>query len=334
MMKRIAYIFTLILVLVGCGSRSGNFSLEGRLLNLNQGEFYVYSPDGVFDGIDTIKVEGGRFTYETPCRQDGTLMIVFPNFSEQPVFAEAGKSVTISGDASHLKEIEIEGTDANKLMTAFRQQIAKASPPEVLKHAEQFIRNNTESPVSVYLVRKYFVIPNSADYDKADKLLDILYKAQPKNGHLARMSRYVKTARQHGIGSKMPSFAAIDVNGKAVTDAALRGKVAVVYTWADWNYESRNMRDRLNRLKGEYGDRLALLGISLDADRKLCKRTLRNDSTSSVTVCDQQMFESPLIEQFAFGGVSENVLFNAQGIIVERNLQLNDIESKLKVLLN
>ena len=57
-------------------------------------------------------------------------MIVFPNFSEQPVFAEPGKSVTIKGDASHLKEIEIEGTDENKLMNGFRQQIAKLRLPK------------------------------------------------------------------------------------------------------------------------------------------------------------------------------------------------------------
>lgn len=84
-MKRLIYILTLALVLVACGSRRGYFSLEGRLLNLNQGEFYVYSPDGVFDGVDTIKVEGGRFAYETPCKEEGTLVIVFPNYSEQPV---------------------------------------------------------------------------------------------------------------------------------------------------------------------------------------------------------------------------------------------------------
>lgn len=110
--------------------------MDGRLLNLNQGEFYVYSPDGVFDGIDTIKVEGGRFTFETQCKESGTLVIVFPNFSEVPVFAEPGKSVSVKGDASHLKEIEIEGTKENELMTAFRQQLVKASPPEEMSYAE------------------------------------------------------------------------------------------------------------------------------------------------------------------------------------------------------
>ena len=333
-MKRLTYILTLTLVLVACGSRSGYFSSEGRLLNLNQGEFYVYSTDGVFDGVDTIKVEGGRFAYETPCKEEGTLVIVFPNFSEQPVFAEPGKSVTVKGSASHLKEIEIEGTDANKLMNGFRKQIAQASPPEELKFAEQFIRNNPGSIVSVYLLRKYFVLSEKTDLDKAEKLINIVYKAQPKNGSVARMARYVKTAKRGVTGARMPVFKTTDINGMSVTDAVLRGKVAVVYTWSNWNYESRNMRDRLNRLKEEYGDRLALLGISLDASREACRRSLQNDSTSAVTVCDQMMFDSQMLETFGFGSVSENILFNARGRIIERNVALNDIESKLETLLN
>ena len=213
-MKRLIYIFTLTLILVSCGSRSGYFGFEGRLLNLNQGEFYVYSTDGVFDGVDTIKVEGGRFTFETPCRESGTLVIIFPNFSEQPVFAEPGKSVTIKGDASHLKEIEIEGTDENKLMNGFRQQIAKASPPEVTKYAAQFIKNNPQSLASVYVLSKYFITAPDADMEQAARLAQAIRKAQPKNGNVARILRYLtrKSGAQSAAGyrsSRLRTYTAI-----------------------------------------------------------------------------------------------------------------------------
>lgn len=333
-MKRLIYLITLTLVLVSCGSRSGNFSLEGRLLNLNQGEFYVYSPDGVFDGVDTIKVDGGRFAFETPCKESGTIVIVFPNYSEIPVFAEPGKSVTVKGDASHLKEIEIKGTDENELMTGFRQQLLKASPPEVSRYAEQFIMNNPESAASVYVLRKHFVTVPDADFSKAAKLTEVVYKAQPKNGDVARIDRYVKMMRHGGTGAGIPSFSAQDINGVNVSDADLKGKVAVVYTWAGWSYDSRIMRDRLNRLKNEYGNRLVLLGINLDASRQSCMATVRNDSTSSVNICDQMMFDSPLLDKFAFGSVADNIVFNAQGRIVERGLGTDELETKLKILLN
>ena len=206
------------------------------------------------------------------------------------------------------------------------------------EYAEKFVRNNPESPVSVYILRKYFVggsgVPSRNEIEKAEQLVSIVYKAQPKNGQVARMSRYVKDAKNGVVGASLPKFAVKDVYGADVTDAKLKGRVAVVYTWANWNYESRTVRDRLSRMKSDYGDRLALLGVSLDAGIDDCKRSLRNDSTGTIFVCDQMMFNSPLMDIFGFGGVNENILYNAQGRIIERNLKAGDFESKLKTLLN
>lgn len=340
-MKRLAYLISLTLVLVSCGSRNGYFSLEGHLLNLNQGEFYVYSPDGVFDGVDTIKVDGGRFAFETPCKQNGTIVIVFPNYSEQPVFAEPGKSVSIKGDASHLKEIEVSGTGDNELMNSFRKQLVKASPTEVNEYAERFIKNNPESPVSVYILRKYFVTNTKTDpaktgkdYAKVLKLAETIYEKQQKNGEVARIIRFLQMMKSGTTAGRLPSFSEQDINGKKVTDADLRGKPAVVYAWADWNYDGRNMRNRLNRLAEEYGNRLTLIGISLDASAQSCKNSLRNDSTSCITICDQQMFDSPLLEKFALTSAGDNVIFNAQGRVIERGLDTDALEIRLKSLLN
>lgn len=332
-MKRLAYLITLIVVLVSCGTRSGYFKLEGRLLNLNQGEFYVYSPDGVFDGVDTIKVAGGRFTYETPCRQNGTIMIVFPNMSEQPVFAEEGTSVSITGDASHLKEIEIEGTDENKLMNGFRKELIKASPPEVNGVAERFIREHPQSIVSVYILRKYFVMAANADVDKAATLAEMVHKEQPKNSEVAHILRYLGTMKRVKTGSSLPQFAAQDINGNSVSDAQLRGKVTVVYTFSSWNYESKGMGDMLKRLKNEYGNKLALVGISLDASSENCKNSLQNDTVQQISLCDQLMFDSPLLEKFALCSVPDNLVFNAQGRLTERSLSTNALETRLRTLL-
>ena len=93
-MRRIAYLFLLSFILVSCGTRKGHFKIEGRFLHINQGELYVYSPDGGIDGMDTIKIDAGRFAYETPMKRNSTLMLVFPNFSEHPVFAESGGQST------------------------------------------------------------------------------------------------------------------------------------------------------------------------------------------------------------------------------------------------
>ena len=53
------YLFTSLLLFSSCGTNNGKFRLEGRLRNFNNGEFWIYSPDGDMLGIDTIKVRDG-----------------------------------------------------------------------------------------------------------------------------------------------------------------------------------------------------------------------------------------------------------------------------------
>ena len=108
-MKKILGYILLTLVVVSCGTGSGHFRIKGRLRSFNQGEFYVYSPDRGLTGMDTIKVADGRFSYETTLGDEATFIIVFPNYSELPVFGKSGTTAEISGDASHLKEVEIHG---------------------------------------------------------------------------------------------------------------------------------------------------------------------------------------------------------------------------------
>ena len=198
---------------------------------MDQGEFYVYSPDGGIEGVDTIKVIDGRFTYEAPCKDKFTLMIVFPNFSEQPVFAEPGQSVDIKADASHLKELTVKGSKDNELMNSFREQILNVSPPEETRIAEQFIKDNPASVVSVFLVRKYFVAALSPDYAKASQLLSLLSKEQPDNGNIARLTQKLKWLKSTGIGSQLPVFTAYDTNGKLISSTSLASAPVAVITF-------------------------------------------------------------------------------------------------------
>jgi len=92
-MKKFSLLILLTLVLVACGTDGHHFEVEGKLTNLNQGEFYVYSPDNVIEGTDTIKVQGGRFSYEIPCEKEGVLIVVFPNFSTARFLWTVGNSM-------------------------------------------------------------------------------------------------------------------------------------------------------------------------------------------------------------------------------------------------
>lgn len=329
MTKHITYLILLTLVLVSCGVDGKHFKLEGRFLHLNQGEFYVYSTDGVLNGIDTIKIEGGRFAYEIPCDEEGTLVMVFPNFSEQPIFTQPGKTVEIKADASHLKELEAEGTDNNKLMTAFRKQVSNMSPLQAVDAAEEFVKHNPKSDVSAWLIRKYFILAPKPDYAKAKQLLDLMIAEQPKNGKLVNLQQQL-IGLAATAGKSLPIFTATDINGNKVTQANLtQSPNAVVFLWASWNYESTDMQRQLKRLKAAKGNGLSVIGVCIDPSKSEMQQSLRRDSISWPTINDGMMFDTKIAKQLGLSQVPANILLK-NGKIVGRNLRMNELKEKIE----
>lgn len=323
----------LIFTLTSCGSRDGYFKLDGHFLKMNQGEFYLYSPDGIITGIDTLRLNGGRFSHEIPCETSGMLMLVFPNFSEQPIFAEEGQSVSIEGDASHLKELKVKGTKANELMTKFRLQITKISPLEEQEHAATFIQENPASPVSIYLLRRYFILTDKPDFKKTEELLTLIKSKQKNNAAITRIETDFAKSKATGKDQKVPKFSGSDINGHPVTNANLGGSISVIYTWASWSYESQEQQRQLRRIARQHGSKLNLIGINADASKEECRKTMKRDSITAPVVCDGQMFESPVMNQLGFTQVPDNIIVSKEGRILEHGLSTNDLKERLEKLL-
>lgn len=330
---RTSFILPIIaLLLASCGTDSHHFSIDGRLLNLNQGEFYVYSPDGsVPHGMDTIKVQAGRFSYTVECDRPMTLMIVFPNFTEQPVFAQPGKSVDIKGDASHLKEMTVKGTKANELMNTFREQILSASPAEMKKYAMQMAEDHPESDVAPYLVRRYLIATTQPDYANAKRLLKEITAKRPDDNYAKRMLTACDGKVSTALGTSLPNFSARDINGNAVSSATLAGKsTVVVFAWASWNYNSTSMLRQLSMKLNDLGGSIAAVGICLDPSKVSCRRALKQyDAENITTICDGQMVDGETYNRLGMSNLPDNIIVK-NGKIVARNVPMNELIDKIQ----
>ena len=325
------YFFTFLLL--SCGPGRNSFRIEGRLRHMNQAEFYVYSPDGGIKGIDTIKVHEGRFAYETMLRDEATFVVIFPNFSELAVFGEPGEKVEIKGDASHMKEMTVEGSEDNEEMTKFRMELNRLTPPEIPKAVEAFIKEHRSSLASIYLLKRYFTTDLNPDFRTAAILTQMMMEANPDNGQLIQLSKQLKSL-QGAVLKQLPKFTATDVKGRQVSEKDLKAKVNVVTVWASWNYQSTDIQRRLQEKKKKYGDKLAIVSICLDGSPADCKRSVVDrDSLKWSTVCDGRMWASPLLSKFGVSDLPANVIADNKGRVLARNLSPSKFNEKIEELL-
>ncbi len=321
------------LLLGSCGPEGNKFRLSGRLRNINQGDFLVYSPDGGLVGVDTIKVRNGRFSYEKEVRNEVTLMIVFPNFSEQAVFATPGEEVEIKGDATHLREMTIKGTDENDELTKLRMRINKLTPPEVPSAIAEFIEENPTSIVSIYLLDKYFVSAKEPDYVEGLRLATVMLKADPDNGNLRKLKKKLEGLKSSRLQTSLPSFSATDIKGRKINNALMKGKVGVITTWASWNYPSMDIQRKLRKLQRKNPNTLSLVSISLDGAKKEMRQRVDRDTLDWAVIWDGQLFQTPLVQQLGLYVVPAMVVVNKQGKIVARDLEPNKVEQEIEKLL-
>ena len=324
------YLFTfLLLFLTSCGVDSNKFRFAGRLRNINQGMFWIYSPDGAIEGIDTIQVHEGRFSYETELRVPATFVVIFPNFSEQPVFAEPGEEVDIKGDASHLKEIIIKGTDDNDAMTELRMDLNELMPPEVPKAVGKFINENPNSRVSQYLLQRYFLADPQANLEQAYVLVSMMQKENPDDAQLTKWKQELEGLRNGQLNKRLADFSAKDVQGRSVSLNDLKSKVNVITVWASWNYQSTDIQRRLQRLKKTDGNKLSVVSVCLDADYKKCKESLERDSIPWKTICDGRMWQTPMLAKLGIADVPGNLILDDKGVVLARNLNPQKLEDNL-----
>ena len=271
----------------------------------------MYSPDGAINDIDTIKVQGGRFAYEIPCESEGTIVIVLPNYTEIPVFVEPGKSVDMTADASHIKDIEVTGTDANERMTEWRKNTSSQSPDGLKKQAEQFIRENPSSVVSRWLLRKHFVVTAMPDLKKAKELVRLMEKSTDKEPSVMRLVVGLENLPLQ-VGDVLPAFKAKDLRGNDVLASQYRVGKAVILVWSSWDYEgqsiSRRVLRKIEEMKSQDKQVPKVLGISIDASAVKAKKTIGNDSTAWSTICDGLMWDSPVVKAMGSTRVPDNFI--------------------------
>ena len=321
-----------LFILPSCSSDETRFVMEGNFRNMNQVELYVF--DSQKGTKDTIHVQRGRFKYERVMTDTTVLTIMFPNYSTLPVFAHGGISVMLKGDASHLRETKVTGSEENDDMTTLRLENNKLTPPEADKAAEAFITEHPTSLVSLYLLQTHFIQSVEPDYKKALRLCASMHKAQPANVSVAMLHKQLQELCKGHIGTRLPHFAVLDTKGKLRTNKDLRKELNIVCLVAVWNNESIDLLHRAQQLQREHKDSVALMAISIDATKRESYIMIRRDTIECPFICNGKMWQSELARKMGLNNLPLAIIADPQGKVLQRvtnTKALNDeIAKRLK----
>jgi len=153
---------------------------------------------------------------------------------------------------------------------------------------------------------------------------------------LAQMAAQDSEDNNNGwVGKQAPDLALPDANGHTVSIASFKGKFVLVDFWASWCGPCRAENPNVVKAYQEFKNRnFTVLGVSLDKDKEPWQEAIRADKLDWTHVSDLKYWKSKAVETFKFNGIPFNILIDPSGKIIAQSLRGDDLENKLKQVLN
>lgn len=138
------------------------------------------------------------------------------------------------------------------------------------------------------------------------------------------------------IGSTAPSFSGPNPEGEEISLQESLGKVTLIDFWAAWCRPCRQENPNIVRVYEKYHDQgFNIIGVSLDREdqRDRWLQAIEEDNLTWTQISHLQFWDEPIAQLYGVRAIPAAFILDENGVIVARNLRGEDLENKVKELL-
>ncbi|MDB5139045.1 MAG: hypothetical protein JWR12_961 [Mucilaginibacter sp.] len=321
---------------------NGNFNFKGNVLNPG-GALLIMDAKGVgLDRLDTTAdnltfyVDKGQFAINSP-DSVSKAQITGSRINDDNKKLMAQLSPIIE-KAKHLTAQRMVASSAERNSAEFQNTIIqkqKELQAEQKVALKIFIASNPDSYLS--LLALYSVGGPSPDPTELDPLYNSLSE-RLKNTETAKIFKNALDGlRITAIGATAPDFSQADVNGVPVKLSSFRGKYVLIDFWASWCGPCREENPNVVKAYNKYKEKnFTILGVSLDKmeGKDNWLSAIKSDGLSWTQVSDLKFWNNEVAALYKVTAIPSNFLIDPNGKIVAKDLRGDDLENKLKQLLD
>ena len=330
-MKRLLYIGIMLLCLCSCKDKANVFVLEGHISSLTHDTIYIYGADELYDRIDTVTTQDGKFRYTTTLDTITPMWVIFPNMHREMLFADKGLKATLQGDTAAVGHIHIEGGEQNALLRSFYERIDSMQDiKKITVVADSFIRANPYSEVSIFLIREYFTQRLRPDQTKIKTLIGSMSGNMQDNNYIRQLQRTLSTYKPMEKNSVVTNYNVRDTEGKNVSTSDYQDTYLLITFWASWDEESRMRQRELIAIKEKYKEHnFDILSVSLDTDRSAWLEAIAEDSVTWRQANDFEGWGTGLVKRMQIDHLPASMLLNPARRIQTIDLYGEELDKKI-----
>ncbi|MBI3517769.1 MAG: TlpA family protein disulfide reductase [Bacteroidetes bacterium] len=166
-------------------------------------------------------------------------------------------------------------------------------------------------------------------------------EATASSAETAKDKTAVKVDAVEGLnlGNKAPEIMQASPKGNVITLSSLKGKMVLIDFWASWCGPCRAENPALVAAYNKYheknfisGKGFEILSVSLDQNEMAWAKAIEKDMLSWPNhVSDLQGWDNAAARRYGVNSIPTNVLVDANGIIIARNLRGEALEKALEL---
>lgn len=315
---------------------NGNFSLSGKISEPSFFILYTKNSDYIHLIIhprDKIKIitNTQNFNSEYIVEGSGDSKLVKKLIDKQRLALEkitalSNQFENIKGDPDFLKKKE----EIDSIYTVIFEDHKNFS--------REFIVQNQSSMASMMalyqqLGRNAPVFDLKKDFkyfDLVDSNLTALYPTSEAVKSLNEKVVEIREQFKFDIGTKIPDISLPDPEGNIISLSSLRSKYVFINFWASWSIVSREENPELVKIYNKFKGRgFEIYHISLDRTKESWLKAIEEDNLNWINVSDLKFWNSAACIKYNIRKLPANFLLDTAGIIIVKDLTLNELENNL-----
>ena len=173
-----------------------------------------------------------------------------------------------------------------------------------------------------------------ADYSKVENEFNQLPEWAKGSPDGQSILAKINGAKSTQVGTIAKYFSQKSSKGKNVSLKSFDGKYVLLDFWASWCAPCRKEHPNLIKIYEEFKDNnFDIISISLDSEIGNWQKAIIKDQLTWTQLSDLKGSQNDIALQYGVQSVPANFLINPKGIIIGKNLSTEQLNEKLKEIL-
>lgn len=324
--------------------------------------------------IDSTTVRNGHFRFEgkAPTHTEAGMITGFDNGAVQ-FLLEAGNIQIKPFDGHFPVGAKASGTPSNDVYEGYLQlydknatdskkniERLKESLPDSIKNNEkafipyhsaafhansvyykidvlQYFRQHLDNPAALFIIKYdlwYLLTPQNVD----KMLMQALHPSLRQHPIYAELQNKIRSANLKE-GAPAPDITGLTPEGKTISLSDLKGKYVLLDVWASWCGPCRREFPHLKQVLAdtEASGKFAVLSYSIDSKNTDWTQAIEKNGLTHpnwIHISTLKGWQSDAVELYSIKGVPYTALIDPEGNVVAFNLRGEDMQKKVKSLVN